>query len=162
MPDCVEGSTDGYRGWDETVLLLFASLLLPRVTKGLNRVVSSLTRWLPDSALNIDETQLAFPFTLAPGWAGWRGVPGRAALLLGGLLGLCSAFCPWRLCRDCKRGDRLMPTAVRLARWTCAHWEPSAVPVPAGHMAPFETLTSQLLAKTWSFAGATRWVKWQE
>lgn len=66
----MEGSTDGYRGWDETVLLLFASLLLPRVTKGLNRVVSSLTRWLPDSALNIDETQLAFPFTLAPGLAG--------------------------------------------------------------------------------------------
>lgn len=55
-----------------------------------------------------------------------------------------------------------MPTAVRLARWTRAHWESSAVPVPAGHMAPFETLTSQLLAKTWSFAVATRWVKWQE
>lgn len=68
MPDCVEGLTDGYRGWDETILLWFASLLLlPRATKGLNRVVNSLTCWLSDSALNIDENQLSLPFTLAPG-----------------------------------------------------------------------------------------------
>lgn len=89
MPDCVEGLTDGYRSWDETVLLLFASLLLPRATKGLNRVVSSLTRWLPDSALNIDETQLAFPFTLAPGVAGWLARCARE-----------SSSPPWRAARS--------------------------------------------------------------
>lgn len=67
MPDCVEGLTDGYWGWDDTVLLLFASLFLPRVTKGLNKVVSSITCWLSDSAINIDENQFSSPFTLALG-----------------------------------------------------------------------------------------------
>ena len=50
------------------MLLWFASLLLlPHATKGINRVVNGLARWLSDSALNIDENQLSLPFSLAAG-----------------------------------------------------------------------------------------------
>lgn len=112
MPDCVEGLTDGYRGWDETALLLFASLLLPRVTKGLNRVLSSVTCWLSNRTLSIDENQFSFPFTLAlaqpNGWWGVHVPPWRAAQSL--------------QCWNCKQGDRLMPTGVHLVRWTGARW----------------------------------------
>lgn len=78
-------------------------------------------------------------FSLYPGsgLTDWQARCAReSTLLLGRLLGLCSAFCPWRLCWDCEQGDRLMPTVVHLVRWTGAHWELSTVLVPADHMAP--------------------------
>jgi len=52
-----------------------------------------------------------------------------------------------------------MPTVAQLVKWTGAHWELSAVLVPADRMAQFETWLYGFWQKPGSFAVASRWVK---
>lgn len=126
MPDCVEGLTDGYRGWDETALLLFASLLLPRVTKGLNRVVSSVTCWLSNRTLSIDEKSVFFSLYPGSGAAKWL-VRGACSSLAG-----CSVSAVLKL----QTRGPINANWGAFSEVDRCPLELSTVLVPADHMAP--------------------------